>query len=560
MTAPPLNTQQLAVVDWILHGEGSLNLIARAGCGKTFTLLEGAVRAIIEHDLGEVLFIVFNKANADEAKVKIALMGKQDARFNDWRQLQASTCHSVGFAAWRKVTPDVKVDDKKVLKLIDDYTDKNGAKSVWAQCTNALNQAVSLAKQAAFGVRTPLTDEHAWFNLLEHHAINDLADGWLLDDLIPPSIEILRESIRKDREVVDFNDMILAPLLHKARFWPKDWILLDEAQDTNTARRALALAMLKPRTGRLIAVGDDRQAIYGFTGADSDALDLIANELGSTALPLTVTYRCPKAVVKEANKILNRCTKPVKWQGVPDLVAHETAPEGKVSSIETMLTIPCRNCGGSGRIKKEKCPGCIGSGEGQIHWFKTFQPSVTSVILCRNVKPLIEQAYGLLRAGIGCRVEGREIGQSLIKLATRWKRIKTLPPLSDKLEDYQEREVQKWLAKGREERAQGIEDRCQCLQVLITQLQAEGKTDLADLVAFLDRLFGDTTSGNAPDLLTLSTIHKAKGREWDTVYLLDRANTLPSRWARKDWQLHQEENLEYVAVTRAKRELVDLVV
>ena len=160
---------------------------------------------------------------------------------------------------------------------------------------------------------------------------------------------------------------------------------------------------------------------------------------------------------------------------------------------------------------------------------------------------------------MGCRVEGREIGTGLIKLATRWKRVKTLSALSTKLEDYEAREVSKWQAKGREERAQAIEDRCQCIQEMINSLVAEGKTDLTDLVDFIDSLFGDTKPGDIPNVLTLSTIHKSKGREWDTVYLLDRAGTLPSKWARKPWQQRQEENLEYVAITRAKSELVDLI-
>ncbi len=42
------------------------------------------------------------------------------------------------------------------------------------------------------------------------------------------------------REMIDFDDMILAPLYFKAKFWPKDWILVDESQDTNPARRVLA--------------------------------------------------------------------------------------------------------------------------------------------------------------------------------------------------------------------------------------------------------------------------------------------------------------------------------
>jgi len=49
-------------------------------------------------------------------------------------------------------------------------------------------------------------------------------------------------------------------------------------------------------------------------------------------------------------------------------------------------------------------------------------------------------------------------------------------------------------------------------------------------------------------------VHKAKGLEWLRVFILDR-DRMPSRWARRDWQVQQEENLIYVAYTRAKEEL-----
>lgn len=94
---------------------------------------------------------------------------------------------------------------------------------------------------------------------------------------------------------IDFDDMVYLPLVFKLRLFPQDWVLIDEAQDTNPTRRALAARMLKPG-GRVIAVGDPRQAIYGFTGADNDALEQIAAQFSCKRMPLTVSYRCPQAV------------------------------------------------------------------------------------------------------------------------------------------------------------------------------------------------------------------------------------------------------------------------
>ncbi|MFK5282982.1 hypothetical protein ACI3PL_25780, partial [Lacticaseibacillus paracasei] len=61
-------------------------------------------------------------------------------------------------------------------------------------------------------------------------------------------------------------------------------------------------------------------------------------------------------------------------------------------------------------------------------------------ILCRNTAPLITTAYALISKGIACRVEGREIGTGLLKLARRWK-IATLDALIKKLDDYEARQT-----------------------------------------------------------------------------------------------------------------------
>jgi superfamily I DNA/RNA helicase len=71
-------------------------------------------------------------------------------------------------------------------------------------------------------------------------------------------------------------------------------------------------------------------------------------------------------------------------------------------------------------------------------------------------------------------------------------------------------------------------------------------------------MFGNTKEGEAPKVLTLSTVHKSKGREWTRVYALGRAKFMPSPYAKKEWQMVQESNLEYVMITRAMSEFIDV--
>ena len=106
-----LSDQQLAVIRWVYEDKGSLELKARAGCGKTFTLMK-VVKAIVDGQLGDVALMAYNKKIADEIK------GKLEAAKYDWRTAQAGTVHSFGFSAWRKVAPNVKVDDSKLDQII----------------------------------------------------------------------------------------------------------------------------------------------------------------------------------------------------------------------------------------------------------------------------------------------------------------------------------------------------------------------------------------------------------------------------------------------------------
>jgi len=528
-----LSAQQKAIVTFIREGKGSANIVARAGCGKTHTLIRGVVKEIVECDLGEVAIMAFNKSAGQEFKDRLQVLAEDtgNREFLNWKRVQAGTCHSFGFGAVRKWAPDVQVEEKKVLLICREFAAAMApARSIYDDEAIAICKLVSLAKQSAIGYLHPIGDRSPWFDLVEHHAIDEnLDERYTVQDLVCASQEMLHRSINLDRKMIDFDDMILAPLVHKLRIWPKDWVLIDEAQDTNAARRHLALKMLKPHTGRLIAVGDDRQAIYGFTGADADSLNLILEAVNGRTFPLTVTYRCPKQVVAEANRL------------VPDLEAHHSAPMGDVTAIPALTTVQD-----------------AASGDTMIHrhWYEGEKLTGEDAVLCRNTAPLLDAAYGMLAKGIGCRVEGREIGENLIALALKWKTPKTLGQLAAKLQDHRDKEVEKWTRKEKEDRAQAIADRCDALITICQALQSDGKSDISDLVDWIRDLFGDTKPGETPNVVTLSTIHKAKGREWTRVFLLFRNTTLPSPWARKEWQMVQETNLEYVAITRAKEELI----
>lgn len=345
------------------------------------------------------------------------------------------------------------------------------------------------------------------------------------------------DSIRVTQELINEkanNSPILCYVVNVEEFIPQDpyvydidvedthnfyanGIVVHNCQDINRARRLLALKLMKPN-GRMVAVGDPSQAVYGFTGADADALDLLEAATKAKKLPLTITYRCPKSVVRRAQAF------------VPDIEWHPNAPEG----ITRTIHLECSPDAARPRPT-------------------IFDETLTSedAILCRNTKPLVELAYGLLKRGVPCRVEGKSIGDGLVMLVTKWK-VVNITAMLGKLAQWREREIAKWMAKDREDKAEEVSDRAETVQVLAQRLIEEGKSTVVELVDFIKGIFGDLKAGETPKVTTLATYHRFKGREAKRVYLLGNSRYCPSKWARKEWSIAQEQNLQYVALTRVK--------
>ena len=500
------STQQLAFLDWCKNGKGSCVLIAVAGAGKSTTLIE-ASRMIP----GQVALLAYNKKAGEDLKEKLKKAGV------DWKKGQAGTVHSFGFSNYRKFRPHVRVDEFKVRNILSgDFNNPNLIPMVpplhyLEKYVPAILQLVSLAKQRALGVFGSIRDKGLWFDIVEHFDIfNGDSAVAPVEDCIGYAMEALEQS-NNQLDIIDFDDMVYLPVFHKIKMWRFDAVFLDEAQDTNPARRALVSALLKPN-GRLAAVGDPCQAIYGFTGADADSIELIKKDFNAIELPLTITYRCPKAVVKFSQ------------QWVSHIQAAEEAPEGIVSTMA------------------------------MANFMKRNDLDGNSAVLCRLTKPVVALAFALIRKRIPCRVEGRDVAKTIKKLITRWK-VDSLSELEERLDDYLAKETTKLLAKKQETKLAQVEDLVETVKVIIDQCQKEAKHSLADANDYVDQIFGD----NVKDMLVLSTIHKSKGREWERVYWLDRMGTCPSKWARQKWQIEQENNLCYVAATRAKEHLIDLL-
>lgn len=489
--------QQEAFLEFVAKRKGNGALQARAGCGKTSTILRAVdvVREVNPKD--EILVCAYNKAIADEISAKLVKRGH-----DDWRKVKATTMHSMGFGMLqRSFKPTIM--EEKVANIVKKYVPAE-----MEGCYSTIRALVSHAKSSAFGYFPTLkvADEICWYALADHHDI-EFPEGHEPSDIIQYAMRTYNYSAQLVN-TVDFDDMILLPLLHNLQNkYFKDVLFVDEAQDLSPARQEIARKFLNPKYGRMFVIGDDRQAIYGFSGADAQSMMNMIESYKMTVFPLTVTWRCPKAVVELAKEI------------VPDFEAAPEAPEGQV-------------------LQMDELPEDLGEHD---------------AILCRNTAPLIATAYKLIRANKPCKVEGRAIGSNLLKLATRWK-VKTLEALRTKLETWLQREVAKYQAKNQDRKVEETQDKYDTVIQLIEICAERKQTRVEDLVSLINGLFADDVQGT----VVLCTGHRSKGREWKRVFLLNQNEYFPPRYRLQPWQEVQEENLNYVMMTRAMETLVFL--
>ncbi len=244
-------------------------------------------------------------------------------------------------------------------------------------------------------------------------------------------------------------------------------------------------------------------SIYGFAGADSDSIPNLIKSLDAETLPLSITYRCPKSHVKLAQSL------------VPQI---EAAPWAKEGTLET------------------------------VSQYQFAQGAKTGdMVLCRCNAPLVGPAFSLIRQGTKAVILGRDIGRSLMTLISKVQKKAKVHSLSDTLAaliEYGEREVSKLTRMKKHSRAQSIEDRVETIIAL-----SDGCDTMVRLEEKIETIFSDEAEG-----VTFSSVHKAKGLEADTVWIL-RDDLMPHPKAEATWELQQEANIRYVAYTRSKSKL-----
>lgn len=279
--------QQQAILDFFdTQPEKSLMVDAKAGSGKTKVL------EMLSHRTPTNLSCValaFAKVNAVEFEGRFA------------KHYQCGTFHSRSFKALQRNLPArPRVDVNKTWTIIKDTLGHHDTEHYG----KFLNRLVGYGKNAGLGTHLAPNVHDEWYNLIDHFSLQLDSEDADEETAVGYAIDLLDASA-SDTKTIDFDDMLWLALKRRVIFDKMNVVMLDEAQDTNGVQRELLKSMVAPNgLGRVVIVGDPFQSIYGFRGADADAMTQLRDIFNCETLSLSVSWRCSKVVVAEARTIL----------------------------------------------------------------------------------------------------------------------------------------------------------------------------------------------------------------------------------------------------------------
>ena len=497
-----------------------LCILAGAGSGKTRVLTRRIAWRIAEEQAlpSHVLALTFTRRAADELSSRLAALGVRD-------HVAAGTFHAIAYAQLRRRWADAEqrppaLLDRKtrlLLRLLPARRSPSGpgpaelaGEIEWAQA-RMVSPAAYPAAVVAAGRKPPMP----------------AADVASLYDRY--------QQEKRRQHMVDFDDLLLecARALETdvafaaTQRWRFRHLFVDEFQDVNPLQFRLLEAW---RDGRddLCVVGDPRQAIYSWNGADPRYLTgFVGRFPGATVVHLDDNHRSSPQVVAVANAVLDGIGgHPLRAPGadgpLPTVTAHANDAEEARSVVRAL-----RRRGGAGR------------------WSDL-------AVLARTHAQLVVFEELLKAAGIPYRLRGASafLDQPAVRYAVAALRRRPGASLAASLPD---------LDVAASEAAEGGE-RGADLDVLARQarefLALDPTGSVGGFVGWLTARMAREEPASRGQAVDLATVHAAKGLEWPVVFVVGfEQGLLPIGHATTPEARAEERRLLYVAVTRAEREL-----
>lgn len=594
-----LNQEQLNVV---LNAEGACLVLAGAGSGKTRTLvyrLAYLLESGIEPE--EILLMTFTNKAAQEMSSRVEeLLGLYP------KGLWAGTFHHIGNKILRKhikklgYTSSYTIMDEgdaydlinNIIGSIDIQKDKYFPKA------RVIKNIISFATNAGVSIETAINKR---FNFLENETVD-----WI------KIINTRYKTKKKELNVLDYDDLLVLwlklleehPDFLESLSKTFKYILVDEYQDTNHIQASI-IKKLANYHKNILVVGDDAQSIYSFRAADIKNILSFPNIFEDTkTFRLETNYRSTPEILALANASIANNTeqfsknlKPSQPSGNKPIIAgvnnteqqakfvtqkilelnDEGLPLNKIAiliradyhalELELQLnkkSIPYIKRGGMKFFEQAHLKDMVAflkiiqNPQDQIAWTRVLllQPSIgkatavkiTSRLLDSDLANIISNEYGL-------RTKALKSWQNLQQL---FNRILTIDQkqISQILEIILEDNYTDYAHSSFDNAQKRIEDIEQFIN-FSDKYNSLG-TFLSDIT--LSENFqtqGATETQQQKEQIILSTIHQAKGLEWDSVFVIHLASgQFPhNKSIENRLEFEEERRLFYVATTRAKKEL-----
>jgi len=557
-----------AIFHDIVNRQINVQVRAVAGSGKSTTVIEASRRQVAQEPSRKILVTAFNKdiVTELEKKAKKAGINTTNITFKtmnslgtkptlDWMDRCGAKrppfdggCTQYGVYA--EMLGDVYSDP--VLKSLSlDVLSKVHGTFVWNHPEELLSDGRRdeiiteiIYTMHNYGIHVPETDELP----------NQLASERDMASRVLDVIKLRISRLFKEGEhgyskypKYSFDEQITFPLMFNLPIGKYDLVIVDEAQDLNRPKQHL-LRTLAMDGAQVVAVGDPHQAIYAFAGADYRSMDTMKEMFEMKIHGLPLSYRIPRSVQAEAARL------------VPHIECLEDAPEGEViryfveKDDEGYFSSHLKSCAESGKYDD-------------------------AMIVGRFNAQLMRLSSKMLRAQARFIYVGRDIGKpirTLIndinaiqhcsgKIAGERGLLALICEHSSSMKSSIEKKAKKrGKDPGRE--LDNLRDTIESVEIISRSAMEDGVSRISDIVGgfeggtripgYIDKFIPVPKKGapHEKGVFRISTIHKAKGLEADTVIVWGH-NLMPSEWATQDWEMMQEKNMEYVAVTRAKSTL-----
>lgn len=492
------NKFQLATLEELAFGNSNVVISALAGSGKT-SLIVMAVQLLKAMGVpgSEVLVLAFN------VKIREELNKRLPAGY------VAVNSHSLGLQVCKQGHPKARRDANKWFTLVKDVVEEmevdRGDEYPLRRKIQALCSKVMLNHVDPENIGEVL----------------DIAAQYHIEDVEPPVVKAVAKCIRKARRIfedtgaLDFDEMLYLPVVMDLQPPKVKFVFVDEAQDLNVLQQEIASRSCAD-DARMVIVGDAKQAIYMFAGADAASFEKFKTMRPNTkVLPLNICYRCPTSHLDLARRL------------VPEIEARPDAPVGEIRF----------------------------AGKDAL----SLLAKAGDLVMSRTNAPLLGAYFDLIKKKIPAKVIGREIGKDLANTLDKIAQLEgfSYHKMVTYIERYREMQTKQLQQKPNSEaKIEELDDKMDCLSTCAMNFTECHSLD--DLKKALEALFTDESSDDWRNSVALCSVHRAKGLEADNTFILN-PEKMPLMWEKQSpAEFQQELNIKYVALTRALKSMTFL--